>query len=243
MIFLNIKLWFPVCKKIKGEIGVALWSRKNNINTLVKFLRWGRCDILRYSPSLSHWLQTIIVLYNFFCWTSGFDRKRVKIGSCLCTKCHIIQGLYDNAKIVNLSGAVHDIWFWNIPLFDVIRHLMTSSWHHNFIMTSQLHYDIKYIYLNVNVKYLWSYKLVGTLQIRISLQTSFTAKLAFVVLYATWQETISGYMYTWSSVRRATRLKTTASCCIHVQCECTNDNYVWGKSRLRANWVYTIHTE
>ena len=84
-------------------------------------------------------------------------------------------------------------------------------------MTSQLHYDIKYIYLNVNVKYLWSYKLVGTLQIRISLQTSFTTKLAFVVLYATWQETIYGYMYTWSSVRRATRLKTTASCCMCAQ--------------------------
>ena len=84
-------------------------------------------------------------------------------------------------------------------------------------MTSQLHYDIKYIYLNVNVKYLWSYKLVGTLQIRISLQTSFTTKLTFVVLYATWQETIYGYMYTWSSVRHATRLKTTASWCMCAQ--------------------------
>ena len=166
-------------------------------------------------------------------------------------------------------------------------------------MTSQLHDDIRYIYLNVNVKYLWSYKLVwtlqiwisqvsrqnshpwccmrldrrlytatcthgvqfgvrldwrllpravttasctndnyvwgpgewpfarelgevislivGTLQIRISLQTSFTLKLTFVVLYATWQETIYGYMYTWSSVRRATQLNTTASCCMCAQ--------------------------
>ena len=24
---------------------------------------------------------------------------------------------------------------------------------------------------------------------------------------------------------------------------CTNDNYVWGKGCLRANWVYRIHTE
>ena len=47
--------------------------------------------------------------------------------------------------------------------------------------------------------------------------SSFTTKLASVVMYATWQETIYGYMYTWSSVRRATRLKTTASCCMCAQ--------------------------
>ena len=85
-------------------------------------------------------------------------------------------------------------------------------------MTSQLYYDIKYIYLNVNVKYLWRYKLVGTLQIRISLQTSFTTKLAFVVLYMRLDKRLLyGYMYTWSSVRRATRLNTTASCCLCAQ--------------------------
>ena len=31
---------------------------------------------------------------------------KVKIGSCLCTKCHIIRGLYDDAKI---SDVVHEI--------------------------------------------------------------------------------------------------------------------------------------
>ena len=46
------------------------------------------------------------------------------------------------------------------PLFDVIPHLLTSSWHHNFIMTLGI--------FTLMSTYLWSYKLVWTLQIWIS---------------------------------------------------------------------------
>ena len=58
---------------------------------------------------------------------------------------------------------VHEIWFLNI-----LNLYWCNSTSDDVIMTSQLHYDIRYIYLNVNVKYLWSYKLVWTLQIWIS---------------------------------------------------------------------------
>ena len=51
-------------------------------------------------------------------------------------------------------------------IFKHIKPLFDAS--DDVIMTSWLHYDIRYIYLNVNVKYLWSYKLVWTLQIWIS---------------------------------------------------------------------------
>ena len=76
-------------------------------------------------------------LFKIFNFDFRFEQEvKVKLGHFFYKYFLTINDLYNGGKMVNLPLVVHEIWFLNIkPLFDVIRHLMTSSWHHNFIMT------------------------------------------------------------------------------------------------------------
>ena len=85
------------------------------------------------------WIYLLRLLrYDFF-KILNFDLRfgqevKVKLGSLFYKL--TINDLYNRGKIVNLPRGSWDMIFKHIkPLFDVIRHLMTSSWHHNFIMT------------------------------------------------------------------------------------------------------------
>ena len=124
---LDIKLWLPVWTGSKGQIGSLFCKYFLTSNDL-------------YNGTKSLNLPLVVVEIWLFLYIFGQEvevKNWVKIWSCLCTKCDIIQGLYDNAKIVNLSGVVHEIWFLNmlnlyLTLFDLWwRHhdITTSLWH------------------------------------------------------------------------------------------------------------------
>ena len=120
-------------------------------------------------------------------------------------------------NIVNLPLVVVEIWiYFNIKLwFIVIRYLMTSSWRHN----SCFIYLLSSKYMPSNVA---NY---GFLFRKILRQNSHPCLTRDCILYTVY------YMCTCNSVRRVTRLKTTASCCM---CARTDDyvytNNVWGKA-------------
>ena len=197
---------------------------------------------------------------------------KVKLRSPFCKYFLTINDLYNGAKIVNLPLAVEKIWFFKILNFDfrfgqkvkvklgslfykyfwqptictmverlwiyllwLLRYDLFYMLYFHF-MTSQLQYDIRYLYLNVNVKYLWSYKLVWTLQIRIS-QVSWQNSHPCAVCDLT-----RDYLRLHVHMEFSSACDSIEDYCL-VLYVCTNDNYVWGKGRLRANWVYTIHTE
>ena len=155
----------------------------NSVMIMIRSLQMGCRDC----KNISLWFMRYDLFEDIQLWLPVSTRKeRSYWGHCLCTNmfwqswniftdgCKDCKNIFCGSWDMNFFYILN-FWFWCNSISD------------DLIMTSQLRYDIRSTYLNVNVKYMPSYQ-VRVHVCKYVISQVVTTKLASVMLYATWQE-------------------------------------------------------